>query len=149
MASARRTQHAKPRHKTQAASEPVRSFAILAAQLLDDRHCEDIRLLDVRGLSQVCDYVLIGSGTSDRQMKSVAHELEELGQEHDNAVFRSNRDAAGTWIVIDFVDLVAHLFEPSQRAYYDLESLWSDAELVNWHTERRQSPNGRKSKMRR
>ena len=99
---------------------------------MDDRHCEDIQVLDVRGLSQVCDYVLIATGTSERQMKSVAAELEDLGAESNNKVFRSNRDSGGTWIVIDFIDLVAHLFEPNQRAYYDIETLWSDAEPVNW-----------------
>ena len=88
--------------------------------------------MDVRGLSQVCDYVLIGSGTSDRQMKAVAAELEELGEEHGSKVYRSSRDDGGTWIVVDFVDLVAHLFEPNQRAYYDLETLWSDAERIDW-----------------
>ncbi|MHC4109394.1 MAG: ribosome silencing factor, partial [Planctomycetota bacterium] len=93
----------------------MRKFAIEAARLLADRHCQEVRLLDVRGLSQVCDYVLIGSGTSERQMKSVAQELDDLGDEHDNPVFRSSQDSARTWIVIDFVDLVAHLFEPNQR----------------------------------
>ncbi len=89
-------------------------------------------LLDVRGLSQVCDFVLIASGTSDRQMKSLADELKDLGEELGHTVFRSNRDTGLTWIVIDFVDLVVHLFEPEQRAYYDLESLWSDALQVPW-----------------
>ena len=107
-------------------------FAIEAARLLADRRCEDVLLLDVTGLSQVCDFILIGSGTSDRQMKSVAKELEDFGTDHDNPVFRSNRDTGLTWVVVDFVDLVAHLFEPDQRAYYDLESLWSDAESVDW-----------------
>lgn len=88
--------------------------------------------MDVRGLSQVCDYVLIGSGTSDRQMKAVAAELEDLGEEHGSKVFRSSRDEGGTWIVVDFVDLVAHLFEPNQRAYYDLETLWGDASSIDW-----------------
>ena len=115
----------------------TRNFAIEAARLMEDRHCEDIRLMDVRGISQVCDYVLIGSGTSDRQMKSVAHELEDLGAESNNTVFRSNRDDGGTWIVIDFVDVVAHLFEPNQRAYYDLESLWGDGEIVEWKSKSR------------
>jgi ribosome-associated protein len=110
----------------------LRTFAIEAARLLGDRHCEDVRLLDVSSVSQVCNYVLVGSGTSDRQMKSVAHELEDLGDEYDNPCFRSNRDSGVTWIVVDFIDLVAHLFEPNQRAYYDLESLWSDAPSVDW-----------------
>ena len=114
-----------------------RSFAIKAAQLLEDRHCEDVRLIDVRGLSQVCDFVLIGSGTSERQMRTVAMELEVLGKGHDNAVFRSNRDTGGTWIVVDFVDLVVHLFEPNQRAYYDIESLWGDAESITWDKPKR------------
>lgn len=118
-------------------NKKTRSFAIEAARLLDERHCEDVRLLDVRGLSQVCDFVLIGTGTSERQMKSVAQELEDLGEEHDNNVYRSDRDSGGTWIVIDFVDFVAHLFEPGQRAYYDLETLWSDAESVDWRKGRK------------
>ena len=107
-------------------------FAIEAARLLHDRHFEDIRVLDVRGLSQVCNYILIASGTSERQMKGVAGELEDLGKEHDNGCFRSDRGTSATWIVVDFVDLVAHLFEPSHRRYYDLESLWSDAPQVKW-----------------
>lgn len=110
----------------------LREFAVAAAQLLHDRHCEDVLLLDVRGLSHVCHFILIASGTSDRQMKSLAQELEDLGKEHAETVFRSNRDTGVTWIVTDFVDLVVHLFEPSQRAYYDLESLWSDAPHVTW-----------------
>ena len=113
-------------------SQQTLDFAITAAQLLHDRHCEDIRLMDVRGLSQVCDYVLLGTGTSDRQMKSVAAELEDLGKELGSKVFRSNRDSGSTWIVVDFVDVVTHLFEPNQRAYYDLETLWADASPVDW-----------------
>ena len=109
-----------------------RAFAVEAARLAAERHCEDIRLLDVRGLSQVCDYILIATGTSDRQMKSVAEELGDLGRECGNPSFRTDSDAATTWIVIDFIGLVAHLFEPGRRAYYDLEGLWSDAEAVGW-----------------
>ncbi len=100
--------------------------------MIADRHFEDVRLLDVRGLSEVCDYVLIGSGTSDRQMKSVAQELADYGQDHGQAPYGIDTDVAVTWIVVDFVDVVTHLFEPTRRAYYDIEDLWSDAEIVAW-----------------
>ena len=110
----------------------LRAFAIEAARLLADRHCEDVRLLDVRGLSQVCDFVLIGSGTSDRQMKSLAEELDDFGRDQGQPMFRADSDAAVTWVVVDFIGLVAHLFEPGQRAFYDLEGLWSDAPSVPW-----------------
>ncbi len=112
---------------SEAEQQKLRSFAIEAARLLHDRHCEDVIILDVRSLSQVCNYVLIASGTSDRQMKALADEIADLGEEFDSPCFRTNKDTGVTWVVIDFVDLVAHLFEPNQRAYYDLESLWSDA----------------------
>jgi ribosome-associated protein len=110
----------------------ARDFAIEAARLLSDGHCEDVVILDVSGLSQVCDYVLVGSGTSDRQMKSLADDLQKLGKDSGHACFRSSRDSDATWIVVDFVDLVAHLFEPEHRAYYDIEALWSDAPQVAW-----------------
>ena len=109
-----------------------RDFAVEAARLLEDRHCTDIRLLDLRGISQVCDFILIGSGTSDRQMRSVADEVSMLGKERGESRFRTNNDPASTWIIVDFVDLVVHLFEPSRRAYYDLEDLWSDAADVEF-----------------
>jgi ribosome-associated protein len=128
-----------PRGKATDSKKKLLAFAVEAANLLHDRHCEDVLLLDVRGLSQVCDFVLIGTGTSDRQMKSVAAELEDLGDEHDERVYRSSRDDGGTWIVTDFVDLVVHLFEPSQRAYYDLETMWADADAVDWRKGRASS----------
>ena len=110
----------------------ARAFAIEAAQLIRDRHCEDVRLLDVQGLSQVTDYMLIGSGTSDRQMKSIADELKGLGKQGGMPVYRIDSDNNLTWIVVDFIDLVVHLFAPPVRAYYDLEELWSGASIVLW-----------------
>lgn len=118
------------RSKTPAAE--VKAFAVEAARLLHDRKCEDVILYDVRGRSQVCDYVLLASGTSDRQMRSIAQELDELGKTMSHPAFRTSVDDAGTWIVVDCVDVVIHLFEPEQRLYYDLESLWTGSPRVTW-----------------
>jgi ribosome-associated protein len=118
--------------KTQTPDDEAIRFVVEAARLTEDRHCTDVRLLDVRGLSQVCDFVLIASGTSDRQARSVAAELEELGQTHGFPRFKSTCDEASTWMLVDFVSMVAHLFEPSRRAYYDLEDLWSDAPEIEF-----------------
>ena len=107
-------------------------FAVEAARLLEDLHCTDVQLLDLRGISQVCDFILIGSGTSDRQMRSVADSVNDLAKEMGTARFRINNDPASTWIVVDFVDVVVHLFEPSRRGYYDLEDLWSDADRMEY-----------------
>jgi len=113
------------------------AFAVSAARLLIDRHCEDVLLLDVSTVSQVCDFVLIGTGTSDRQMKSVADELAELGKEAGLPAFRKSVDTSTTWIVTDYITVVTHLFEPQLRAYYDLEDLWSDARCVEIETDQK------------
>lgn len=113
------------------------AFAVSAARLLIDRHCEDVLLLDVSTVSQVCDFVLIGTGTSDRQMKSVADELAELGKEAGLPAFRKSVDSSTTWIVTDYITVVTHLFEPQLRAYYDLEDLWSDARCVEIETDQK------------
>ena len=107
------------------------TFAQEAANLLVDRHCEDVLLLDVIGLSQVCDYVLIATGTSDRQMKSVSDEIGDLGKNAGFPAFRTNIDTGATWIVIDLISIVVHVFEPKRRAYYDLEDLWADARRID------------------
>lgn len=115
--------------------EQVRAFAIECARTCDDMKCSDVRVLDVTGLSQVSDFLVVASGTSDRQMKSVAQSLEDLGKELGEPVFRSNRDVGTTWVVADFVDVVCHLFEPEQRLYYDIEALWRNGTKIEWRRE--------------
>ena len=72
--------------------------------------CEDVIILDVKGQSPICDYIVVASGTSERQMKSVAQTLEDLGKEQGNLAYRSSRDTGTTWVVVDFVETVVHLF---------------------------------------
>ncbi len=116
------------------ASRPpeARAFAIEAARALDDDKCVDVTLLDVRGLSQVTDYIVIGSGTSDRQMRSVLKNVIELGESLGHRAMRTAGDERATWVLADFVHVVVHLFEPNTRAYYDLETLWGDAPTIEW-----------------
>jgi ribosome-associated protein len=94
--------------------------------------CTEVVVLDVTGLSQVSDFIVIGTGTSDRQMRSVAQSLEDYGKECGDPPFRTNRDTATSWVVSDFVDTVVHLFESSQRMYYDIETLWRNGARVEW-----------------
>lgn len=111
---------------------PAREFAIEAAQLVRDDKCEDVVLLDVRGMSQITDYIVIGSGTSERQMRSILQHVEEIGAARGFQAFRTNTDDRASWVLVDFVDVVVHLFEPNTRAHYDLETLWPDAKRVRW-----------------
>ena len=120
------------RSRSNADPSEILAFATDAAKVLRHDQCHEVTLLDVRGLSQVSDFVLIASGTSERQMKTAAQSVEDLGKERGTPHYKSTRDTGTTWIVVDFVETVVHLFEPDHRLYYDLESLWSEGRKVNW-----------------
>jgi ribosome-associated protein len=109
----------------------ARSFAIAAAKLAKERRCSDIVVFDLRGRSPVTDYFVIVTGTSDRQMKTVADDIAQLGKENRFAVFGRAGYEQARWILLDFVDLVVHIFNEEYREYYDLELLWGDAKKLN------------------
>lgn len=110
----------------------ARQFALDAARMFSDDKCEDVVVLDVSGLSQVTDFIVIGSGTSERQMRGVLKDVEDHGAKIGFHAFRSSTDDRATWLLADFVDVVCHVFEPNVRAHYDLEMLWGDAPRLNW-----------------
>ena len=115
-----------------ATSYDAKNAAIETARLLSDDRCSDVTLLDVRGISSVQDFVILASGTSDRQMRSAAADVKNLLPKLGSSVYRTSVDDQGTWIVVDCVDTVIHIFEPNTRAYYDLESMWGDAPKIEW-----------------
>jgi ribosome-associated protein len=115
--------------------DDARQFAIDAARLADGSHCTDIVVLDVRGISPVTDFFVIGTSTSGRQMRSVAVEIEELGEPRRFKAFGRNGHEGESWIVTDFVDVVLHIFSSTARSYYDLDGLWGDAPRIEWREE--------------
>jgi len=95
-----------------------------------ERHCSDIVVLDLRGKSPATDYFVIATGTSDRQMRSVADEISEEARKHGLQRFGRAGYEQGRWILLDFIDVVIHLFDSEYRDYYDLELLWGDAQRL-------------------
>ncbi|NBX37516.1 MAG: ribosome silencing factor [Planctomycetes bacterium] len=112
--------------------ESARAFALKAAQLLSDLKCTEVMVIDLVGRSQVCDFMVLGSGTSARQMKSVGESIDKMGSQMGSPAWRMDSDSGSSWIVVDFVDVVVHLFEMRQRAFYDLEGLWREAPRLAW-----------------
>ncbi len=112
--------------------DAARAFAIEAARLVADLRCEDILIFDVTGVSQVTNFIVIATGTSDRQIKSVGGEVADLGAEHGFHRYGTDRDGASTWCIVDLVEVMVHLFEPATRGHYDLEMMWGDAPQLKW-----------------
>ncbi len=120
--------------------ETAHAFAIQAAQSLNDDKCTDVVVLDVTGVSPVTGFIVIGSGTSARQMRSALENINDLAKEVGTQAFAISADERAMWLLADFVDVVVHLFEPNARAFYDLESLWSNSTRVQVPPSERKRP---------
>jgi ribosome-associated protein len=108
----------------------AKAFALSAAKVAAERHCSDITVLDLRGKSPATDYFVIATGTSDRQMRTVADEICEAARERGLKRFGRAGYEQARWILLDFVDVVIHIFDSEYRNYYDLELLWGDADRL-------------------
>jgi ribosome-associated protein len=107
-----------------------REFALEAAKIALHDNCTDVVVLDLTGKSPATDYFIIATGTSDRQTRTVADEITEFGKKHKFNVFGRAGYEQGKWVLLDFVDVVVHIFDAEFRQYYDLELLWGDAEKL-------------------
>jgi ribosome-associated protein len=116
--------------KQQARIESARAFSIDAARLAVQTHCQNVVVLDVSAISPVTDFLVIATGTSPRQMRSVCDEIQEMGFPRNyKARFKPSSDGEH-WLLIDFVDVVVHVFAHDAREFYDLENLWGDGKKV-------------------
>ena len=113
-------------------SDPALSAAITLARLAAETRCTQVVLLDVRQRSPVTKFFLIATGTSARQMRTVAEELSRTGEALGFKPWRTSGYESAKWILVDFVDVVAHIFDEPSRLYYDLELLWGDCPKVQW-----------------
>lgn len=120
-----------PKHDARDNITAARQFAIDAARLLANTRCHNIVILDVRGLSPVTDFMVLATGTSDRQMHTACRDAEELGEQRGFRAFSRAGDNS-QWVCIDLVDVVIHVFSQEARSYYDLDNLWGDARKTEW-----------------
>ncbi len=106
--------------------------ARLAARLIVDNKGEDVRILDLREITQAFDFFVIGSGTSRRQLHSISDEIDDV---FEMEMGDKRRSVAGyqesRWVVLDYGDVVVHLFEPETREFYALEDLWGKGKEVD------------------
>ena len=120
--------------------DSARKLAVGAARVAEDNNCEDIVVLDLRGISPVTDYFVIASGTSDRQMRAVGDEIVEFAKGMDQRVYHIAGKESAQWIVLDYVDVVIHLFDNVRRHYYDLELMWGEAPRIRWRRRAKKDP---------
>ena len=99
--------------------------AEVLAKALADRKGSDIRIYDVRGKSPLADFFVVATGTAAPHLKALIAESQAVMKEAGVMSYRTSGDPESGWIVVDYVDVVVHVFSPEARAYYALEKLWS------------------------
>ena len=112
-----------------------RSLAVLAARVAATKQGEAVVVLDVRELISITDYFVIVSGASDRQVKTIAEDVVKELKSNGARPVRTEGEPGARWVLVDFVDLVVHVFHEEERAFYRLENLWQDAPVVDWEAD--------------
>lgn len=105
-------------------------LVIEAAEAASSKKASRIVILDVSQLLVIMDHFLICSGNNERQVRTIAEEVEHRLLGRNVKPFRRAGQREGRWVVLDYVDFVVHVFRPEERDYYDLERLWADAPVV-------------------
>jgi len=106
------------------------STARKAAEAALEKKAEDLVLVDLRDKATYADFLVICSGTNERQLEAVADAVEKSLHEAGQRLIGSEGARGSRWVLLDFGDVVVHVFHQEERAYYDLEGLWSDAKVT-------------------
>lgn len=105
--------------------------AKMAVKVLDSKKGLNIKLIKIQDVSSIADYFVIATGTSSTHVKALADEVEEQLDEAGISVSHIEGYRSNSWILLDYVDVVVHVFSDEARQYYDLERLWQDGEQID------------------
>lgn len=105
--------------------------AILLAKALDSKKGQDIKVLRTEGLTTLADYFVICTAGSSTQIKAMSDACEETMEKHGEQAHHIEGHRGGTWLLMDFSDVVVHVFTDEARKFYDLERLWTDAQEID------------------
>ena len=102
---------------------------------LDDKKAQSIELIDITEISQLADYFIICTGTSSTQVKALADEVEfQVGAQPHDIGYHKEGYSTANWILLDYKDVIVHIFFGETRDFYNLEHLWSDGKKVDIDT---------------
>ena len=119
--------------RTRERADELSSIEVLrtATERLEATKAEDIVALDLRSTSSICDFFLIASGNSEQHVRALGEAVEKGLRERGVRVWHREGTEGRRWILLDYVDVVVHVFHHETREYYRLENLWADAERVS------------------
>lgn len=103
----------------------------LAYEALDEKKAEDIRIIDIAGVSVLADYFVICNGSNESQVRALVDNVEEVLAKAGYELKQMEGHGLGSWVLMDFGDIIVHVFDRENRLFYDLERIWIDGKLVD------------------
>lgn len=114
--------------------EQSRKMARIACHALDEKKGEDIKVIDIAGISVLADYFIIANGTNESQVRALVDNVEEELHKAGYAVKQREGYGSGKWVLLDFGDIIVHVFDKENRLFYDLERIWRDGKIIDIHS---------------
>ena len=108
----------------------AKEMARIAYAALSDKKGEDIKIIDITGVSVLADYFIIANGNSDSQVNALVDNVEEELHKAGYHLKQREGRANSSWILLDFGDIIVHVFDKDNRLFYDLERIWKDGKDI-------------------
>jgi len=105
---------------------------VACARAADEKLAEGTIVIDVRGRTAVCDFIVVATASSQPHLRAVADAMASAGEELGARLHHQEGDPGSPWVLLDFGDIVAHIFDGPSRKFYDLERLWADTRRIPW-----------------
>lgn len=108
----------------------TKQTALIAVNALEDKKAEDIRILDISEISTIADYFIIANGTNKSQIQAIADNISEILGRAGVTMRQIEGYQNANWVLMDFQDVIIHIFDKENRLFYDLERIWRDGVLI-------------------
>ena len=108
-----------------------KEMARIAWNALSDKKGEDIKIIDITGISVLADYFIIANGNSDSQVNALVDNVEEELHKAGYPLRQREGQASGSWVLLDFGDIIVHVFDKENRLFYDLQRIWKDGKDIS------------------
>lgn len=112
--------------------EQAKKMAKIAYDALDEKKGEEIRIIDISGVSVLADYFIIANGANDSQVRALVDNVEEKLHKTGCSLKQREGQGSGGWVLLDFGDVIVHIFDKENRLFYDLERIWRDGRVVEY-----------------
>lgn len=103
----------------------------IAVEALEDRKAEDIKVIDIRELSPIADFFIIANGNNQNQLQAMQDAVDEALYKAGLKVKQVEGNQSSTWILMDYGDIIIHIFSKEDRLFYDLERIWRDGKIMD------------------